>query len=105
MGDDDSESQHLILQQNNTWEEDNEQISTSCSWSINTDDISHFEFDAWDIFHDEYLANEKEQILNFAILGTSVNDPAAEPHMLSPPLIDSIKNFLPDRLTHYIIIG
>ena len=89
-----------ISPQKDTDESIEQDLLASCSWSINTDDISHFEFDAWDIFHDEYLQNEKDE-LTFTILGTSADDSSAQPHVLSPPLMDSLKEFLPDRISHY----
>lgn len=35
----------------------------------------------------------------FKILGTSVDDVSAQPHVLSPPLMDSLLNFVPDSMT------
>lgn len=34
----------------------------------------------------------------FKILGTSAQDAAAIPHVLSPPLMESLLNFVPERL-------
>ena len=36
-----------------------------------------------------------EEIIPFVILGTNVDDPAASPHVLSPPMMDALRPFLP----------
>lgn len=47
-------------------------------------------YDAWDI-----LEQERENFLPFKILGTSADDEASMPHVLSPPLMESLYDFLP----------
>jgi len=44
---------------------------------------------------DESTVTTTEEIIPFVILGTSVDDPAASPHVLSPPLMDALRPFLP----------
>lgn len=47
----------------------------------------------------EDILNDDESVGNtFSILGTSADDPSVQPHVLSPPLMDAIANFLPDEL-------
>jgi len=70
-------------------------------------------FDAWQVLKDEYASDfgfdyapdgtfqddENQMEYNvFQVLGTSADDVAAHPHVLSPPLMDAIINFVPDRL-------
>jgi len=77
-------------------EEENVQISSS--WSIQTKDTADMmQYNAWDVYNDEYCNNVE---LPFEIFGTSADDASAMPHVLSPPLMDSLRNFLPDRLFH-----
>lgn len=80
------------------------------SWKENEGGFSHF--DAWQILKDEYASDfgfdykpdgryvsETELSYNtFKIIGTSADDKSAHPHVLSPPLMDSLMNFLPDYL-------
>lgn len=53
-------------------------------------------FDAWNILQDEYANGYGGAgTLGFKILGTSAADEAAQPHVLSPPLMESLQAFLP----------
>ncbi len=53
-------------------------------------------FDAWNILQDEYANGYGGAgTLGFKILGTSAADIAAQPHVLSPPLMESLQAFLP----------
>ena len=57
---------------------------------------SNGRFDAWNILQDEYANGYGGAgTLGFKILGTSVSDEAAQPHVLSPPLMESLQAFLP----------
>jgi hypothetical protein len=57
---------------------------------------SNGRFDAWNILQDEYANGYGGGgTLGFKILGTSVSDEAAQPHVLSPPLMESLQAFLP----------
>jgi len=70
----------------------------NCSWSIATMETKDMKYDAWDVFKDDYV---KETVdLPFEIFGTSATDVSSMPHVLSPPLIDSLRHFVPDRLFH-----
>jgi len=64
--------------------------------SVLDTDIDYFDdsklkhYDAWDILH-----HERDNTLPFQILGTSADDEASMPHVLSPPLMESLCGFLP----------
>ena len=92
--------------------EDDKDNHTECSsWA---DDIHYEHFDAWEVLKDEYaqdfgfdfserggnaaLVDYDENPHTFLILGTSVEDKSSQPHVLSPPLMDALTNFLPDQL-------
>ena len=68
------------------------------SWDLDCDTDEHP--DAWDVLKDPnsigYGANGT---LPFRIFGTSADDESAKPHVLSPPLMESLQNFLPYGLT------
>lgn len=65
------------------------------SWEMDSDtehnDSSHH--DAWNVLKDEYAS--EQGMLPFRILGTSVDDADSHPHVLSPPLMESLQNFVP----------
>eukprot|EP00934_Nitzschia_sp_Nitz4_P001821 Nitzschia sp. Nitz4//scaffold20_size174350//59211//60872//NITZ4_002092-RA/size174350-processed-gene-0.19-mRNA-1//1//CDS//3329541779//1821//frame0 len=83
---------------------------SAASW----DEPEEYHFDAWQLLKDEYardfgydytpgaapLMDDDSDLEpnTFRILGTSADDQSAHPHVLSPPLMDSIFNFLPDHL-------
>jgi len=68
----------------------------SKSFEIDTSVVgqSHVD-DAWKVLVDEYALGYGYQGLPFLIIGTSADDVASHPHVLSPPLMESISNFLP----------
>jgi hypothetical protein len=87
--------------------------SSGSSWAEET----HGEpYSTWEVLKDEYaeefgfdytdggasvddiLDGEDSQQNVFRILGTSADDKSAQPHVLSPPLMDSLMIFLPDNL-------
>jgi hypothetical protein len=96
------------------------------SWEEGDGGFEHF--DAWQILKDEYAAdfgldfnyapdgsmpttmddddddNEAEKFQldphPFRILGTSADDVNAHPHVLSPPLMDALQNFVPDHVAY-----
>jgi len=74
-------------------------ISRDRSWELEDDDDDQpHGKDAWDVLIDEYAEEYgygPQQALPFQILGTSVADVSSHPHVLSPPLMDSLFNFLP----------
>lgn len=56
--------------------------------------------DAWGVLEDEYAEGYGAfNTLPFRILGTSANDIACHPHVLSPPLMESLQNFLPPTIS------
>ena len=77
------------------------------------DDDDHLEhFDTWNVLKDEYAADfgfsfdphaqptlddDDEQNV-FLILGTSADDASCQPHVLSPPMMDSLMSFVPMQL-------
>lgn len=112
---------HILGKENDEGDGNNDVDSTSSQEEVR-DDLSHISwnedeggfdhFDAWQILKDEYAldfgfdyksdgkyVNENELSYNtFKIIGTSADDKSAHPHVLSPPLMDSLMNFLPDQL-------
>lgn len=84
-------------------------ISSCSSW--NEEDGAPEHYDAWEVLKDEYAEDfgfdyrehstpdlDEDQGNVFRILGTSADDIAAQPHVLSPPLMDALMSFLPDTL-------
>lgn len=64
----------------------------SAGWEME----SNGRFDAWNILQDEYANGYGGGgTLGFKILGTSASDEASQPHVLSPPLMESLQAFLP----------
>ena len=79
--------------------------------SLAEDDAPPEHYDAWEVLKDEYAAdfgydNTPTPIVTaedldddnnnyFKILGTSADDKQSHPHVLSPPLMDSLMTFLP----------
>jgi len=86
--------------------------SAASSWS---DDAPNH-YDAWEVLRDEYASDfgfnvavdDENKVIRcdsdddergiFKILGTSLDDTKATPHVLSPPLMDSLLTFVPDHL-------
>jgi hypothetical protein len=89
---------------------------SSLSWDESDSGTDHF--DAWQVLKDEYakergfdyqpggsyVDDESENSHNqFQIIGTSADDKSSHPHVVSPPLLDSIMTHLPDvSLSHRI---
>jgi len=78
---------------------------------VSWEDEATSHFDAWQVLKDEYAKEngfdytpdgffpEDDDAMEhntFRILGTSAEDTSSHPHVLSPPLMDAIMNFLPD---------
>mmetsp|Transcript_1813 Transcript_1813/g.3222 ORF Transcript_1813/g.3222 Transcript_1813/m.3222 type:complete len:596 (-) Transcript_1813:1785-3572(-) len=101
---------------------DVEDVSSTSSWDMSEGGFDHY--DAWEVLKDEYAddfgmkgyafseelnkgedrfseddVNNDDRAL-FKILGTSADDVTARPHVLSPPLMDSLYTFLPDTLAN-----
>lgn len=65
------------------------------SWDMNSE-VGDARFDSWNILKDEYVNGYGGGgTLDFNILGTCADDEAASPHVLSPPLMESLSGFLP----------
>ena len=87
---------------------ENELRGSAVSWHDSHQALAHF--DAWQVLKDEYaqehgfdykpnghFVDDSELSHNtFKILGTSADDTSSHPHVVSPPLLDSIMNSLPD---------
>ena len=88
--------------------------SSASSWGSSQGGFDHY--DTWEVIKDEYaedfgfnVATDNEnQILPctsddtrgmFKIIGTSAEDIRSVPHVLSPPLMESLLNFVPERLS------
>jgi hypothetical protein len=64
------------------------------SWDLQSD--YSYRFDAWNVLHDDYVNGYGGGgTLGFSILGTSASDESAQPHVLSPPLMESLQAFMP----------
>mmetsp|Transcript_2009 Transcript_2009/g.3649 ORF Transcript_2009/g.3649 Transcript_2009/m.3649 type:complete len:566 (+) Transcript_2009:104-1801(+) len=88
-------------------ESDDNSVSSTSSWGDNP--VDHY--DSWKLLQDEY-ANDygfgyKPDVENldegcsrtFEILGTSADDLSAQPHVLSPPMMESLLSFVPESLS------
>jgi hypothetical protein len=65
------------------------------SWDLNSE-VGDDRFDSWNILKDEYVNGYGGGgTLDFKILGTCADDQSASPHVLSPPLMESLSGFLP----------
>ncbi|VEU39624.1 unnamed protein product [Pseudo-nitzschia multistriata] len=68
----------------------------STSWEMGYGSPREQRFDAWNIIQDEYVNGYGGAgTLGFSIFGTSLDDEASKPHVLSPPLMESLQAFLP----------
>lgn len=68
----------------------------SNNWDMEFASPVNGRFDAWNILQDEYANGYGGAgTLGFKIMGTSINDVSAHPHVLSPPLMESLQAFLP----------
>jgi hypothetical protein len=64
------------------------------SWRFGEDEDDYY--DSWKVIEDEYVNGYGGGgTLPFAILGTAADDVDAHPHVLSPPLMESLQAFLP----------
>ena len=72
----------------------NEDDLDETSWDMNSD--SDGRFDSWNILKDDYINGYGGGgTLGFSILGTGAEDESAQPHVLSPPLMESLQSFMP----------
>ncbi|KAL7486470.1 hypothetical protein ACHAW6_012069 [Cyclotella cf. meneghiniana] len=90
--------------------------SSASSWGSSQGGFDHY--NTWEVIKDEYAADfgfnvatdNENHILPcneddsergmFKIIGTSAEDTSAIPHVLSPPLMESLLNFVPERLSN-----
>lgn len=73
-------------------------LSDTGSWDLESSISAAV--DAWGVLEDEYAEGYGAfNSLPFRILGTSANDIACHPHVLSPPLMESLQNFLPPSIS------
>mmetsp|Transcript_16515 Transcript_16515/g.34540 ORF Transcript_16515/g.34540 Transcript_16515/m.34540 type:complete len:619 (-) Transcript_16515:136-1992(-) len=92
--------------------------SSASSWNSSQGGFDHY--NTWEVIKDEYAEDfgfkvavenddgvltycrddDDEERGLFKILGTSSDDISAIPHVLSPPLMDSLLNFVPERLAN-----
>lgn len=71
-------------------------VDTDVSWNAAYDDEDDDYYDSWKVIEDEYANGYGGGgTLPFCILGTSGDDVDAHPHVLSPPLMESLQEFLP----------
>lgn len=69
------------------------------SWDMETNSPKGY-YDAWNVLTaDPSYGAGRGNTLSFRILGTSADDEASTPHVLSPPLMDSLRNFFPYSLS------
>lgn len=84
-----------VLQEDLTTNDDDDDATDS---SFESDAVEAI-FDAWNVLKDEYaIGYGANDSLPFDILGTSADDVEAHPHVLSPPLMDSLSAFLPNSV-------
>uniref|UniRef100_A0A7S3QCD2 Oxidation resistance protein 1 n=1 Tax=Chaetoceros debilis TaxID=122233 RepID=A0A7S3QCD2_9STRA len=92
-------------------DDQNDGSGSSSSLSSHGDDEIR-QYDSWQVLQDEYardfgfdykpdvsgeVCDENSQ--SFKIIGTSTDDIAAQPHVLSPPIMESLLSFVPDTLS------
>jgi hypothetical protein len=66
------------------------------SWRLDDDEDGLDYYDSWMVIEDEYENGYGGGgTLPFRILGTSATDKSAMPHVLSPPLMESLQAFMP----------
>jgi len=67
------------------------------SWDMNSESEHP---NAWNVLKDPYsVGYGAEGTLPFRIFGTSADDESAQPHVLSPPLMESLQQFLPFEIS------
>ena len=69
------------------------------SWQMDDEEEMDY-YDPWMVIEDDYENGYGGGgTLPFQIIGTSAGDTSAQPHVLSPPLMESLQQFLPFSLT------
>ena len=71
-------------------------LDDDASWDLQSQSGEDQRFDSWNIVKDEYVNGYGGGgSLDFMILGTCTDDTSASPHVLSPPMMESLAAFLP----------
>jgi hypothetical protein len=94
------------------WEKDSNRNQNSL-WDESDEGTKNY--DAWQVMKDEHAKDSGFHYVGeltgearsadtgtegfFRILGTSADDVNSQPHVLSPPLMESLLSFVPDQLT------
>ena len=75
-------------------------LSETESWESQSNHSFASPQNAWDVFEDDYaIGYGANNTLPFKILGTSADDTTCHPHVLSPPLMESLCNFMPPSIS------
>ena len=72
-----------------------DQVDDGESWDLESK--NSYAANAWGVLEDEYAEGYGND-LPFQILGTSAKDFDCHPHVLSPPLMESLQNFFPSHI-------
>ncbi|KAL3939015.1 MAG: hypothetical protein SGBAC_006180 [Bacillariaceae sp.] len=77
------------------FEDDDDSDDDDASWDLQSRS-GDTRYDSWNIVKDEYVNGYGGGgSLDFMILGTCADDLSASPHVLSPPMMESLAGFLP----------
>ncbi len=82
-----------------SWDEDDEAPEHFDAWKVLKDEYAKdhgFDYNKTFVDVDDFDEHEAGNI--FRILGTSADDTSAHPHVLSPPLMDSLMNHFPNSV-------
>mmetsp|Transcript_27212 Transcript_27212/g.57215 ORF Transcript_27212/g.57215 Transcript_27212/m.57215 type:complete len:1488 (+) Transcript_27212:97-4560(+) len=70
------------------------------SWEMQSNQSFSSPQNAWNVTEDDYAVGYgANNTLPFKILGTSADDTSCHPHVLSPPLMESLQNFFPPAMS------
>jgi len=81
-----------------------DQVNCDESWDL--DSTSYAAANTWNVTEDPYAEGYGAfNSLPFQILGTHANDTSCHPHVLSPPLMESLQMFMPETIaeTNYFL--
>ena len=85
----------FLLIGNSTSRVNGDLLNDGQSWDLESSN-SFGAANAWGVLEDEYAEG-----VYFQILGTSANDVHCHPHVLSPPLMESLQNFFPPTVSDH----
>ncbi|KAL7472298.1 hypothetical protein ACHAXS_012638 [Conticribra weissflogii] len=75
-------------------------LSEAESWEMQSNQSFSSPQNAWNVTEDDYAVGYgANNTLPFKILGTSADDASCHPHVLSPPLMESLQNFFPPGIS------